>query len=414
MRHPLWLNLGSLSLVLTLGAALRADDPLPGIVLAEFRPQQIEEGLTVGYAVQLFDVNEDDKLDILVVDSKRVVWYENPSWERHTMLDGQTKPDNVCAVPIDVDRDGHLDVVLGADWNPSNTQSGGSLDWLKRPDNPTEPWTLHPIGEEPTVHRVRAADLEGDGTPEVILAPLQGRLSSRQGNFRDGRPVRILAFPLPQDPVDGPWEPTVLSEELFVVHNIWPVPAQGREGHDLLAASYEGVSLIRKTNAGWETVRIGTGNQDNPDGSLGASEVKMGKLADGSPFIATIEPWHGHQVVVYTPGKSENDLWNRHVLDDQLKWGHAVWCADLDGEPGDELIIGVRDDLSEEPGQRRGIRLYKPLDASRGAWARQIIEAGGVAVEDLAAADLDGDGNTDIVAVGRQTGNARIYWNLGK
>ncbi len=45
---------------------------------------------------------------------------------------------------------------------------------------------------------------------------------------------------------------------------------------------------------------------------------------------------------------------------------------------------------------------------------RLILDNGGVAVEDLAAADLDGDGKTDIVAVGRATGNCRIYWNRGK
>jgi hypothetical protein len=36
-----------------------------------------------------------------------------------------------------------------------------------------------------------------------------------------------------------------------------------------------------------------------------------------------------------------------------------------------------------------------------------------VAVEDLAAVDLNGDGRIDIVAVGRKTGNVRIYWNEG-
>ena len=38
-------------------------------------------------------------------------------------------------------------------------------------------------------------------------------------------------------------------------------------------------------------------------------------------------------------------------------------------------------------------------------WVRKIIEDGGVATEDMAAADLDGDGKIDIVAVGRKTKN---------
>ena len=103
----------------------------------------------------------------------------------------------------------------------------------------------------------------------------------------------------------------------------------------------------------------------------------------------------------------------RQVIDDNLKWGHAVWCADLDGDKNDELIIGVRDDKSDKAGERRGVRLYKALDDKGTKWARHILDDGGIAVEDLAAADLDGDGRIDIVAVGRQTHNIRIYWNRG-
>ena len=37
-----------------------------------------------------------------------------------------------------------------------------------------------------------------------------------------------------------------------------------------------------------------------------------------------------------------------------------------------------------------------------------------IASYETAVGDLNGDGKPDIVAVGRQTGNCRIYWNQGK
>jgi hypothetical protein len=64
--------------------------------------------------------------------------------------------------------------------------------------------------------------------------------------------------------------------------------------------------------------------------------------------------------------------------------------------------------------EKCGVRLYKAIDKTRTKWARQIIDDGGIAVEDLTVADLNGDGKPDIIAVGRATKNARIYWNLGK
>src|ERR1700740_2728508 len=57
------------------------------------RMVEIDKSLSVGYAVLLVDVNGDGKKDIVVVDTTRVVWYENPTWKRHTIIPGQTKPD---------------------------------------------------------------------------------------------------------------------------------------------------------------------------------------------------------------------------------------------------------------------------------------------------------------------------------
>jgi hypothetical protein len=407
-----------LASIVFLGAlsAARGDDAKPDVSFSRFRVQEIETGLKVGYAVLLVDVNGDGKKDIVVVDTTRVVWYENPTWKRRTIIEGQTKPDNVCVAAYDIDGDGKLDLVLGAGWKGINSKADGPLHWLKQGKTLDDQWTVHPIGDEPSVHRIRFADLDGDGKPELIVVPLLGRGSTQQKNWMDV-PVRTVAYKIPKDPARDRWVPEVIDEGLHVVHNFWPIRAREGKGMDILAASYEGVSLLRRTPSGsWARQHIGEGNQTNPKSNRGSSEIKEGKLRNGRKYIATIEPWHGNEVVVYTPpAEPGKKLWDRHVIDDHLRWGHGVWCADLDGDGDDELIIGVRDD--PRPGdsfkERRGVRIYKALDDRGTKWARHIVDNGGVAVEDLAASDLDGDGRIDLVAVGRQTGNARIYWNEG-
>ena len=400
--------------LLALAGSAGAEEP----VFPKFKVQEIATDLTVGYAVTVADINEDGKPDIVVVDSERVVWYENPTWKVHTVISkGKTKKDNVCIAVHDIDGDGHLDIVLGADWKPFNTKEGGTLQWLKRGKTLDEEWTVYPIAEEPTVHRVRMAEI--DGKPHIVLAPLMGRDSSQKANWMDGRPVRLLAYPIPKDPVKGPWTAKVLSEELHVMHNIWPLPMQRRHGQFILTASYEGVSMVTPGVGDWSTVRIGGGDQTNPKGSRGSSEIKGGNLKGDWSYIATIEPWHGNQVVTYVRPFGEGipgQTWERQVIDDHLRWGHAVWCADLDGDKDDELIIGVRDNPAKGDTfkEKCGVRIYKATDGVGKKWARDIIDDGGVAVEDLTVADLNGDGKPDIIAVGRGTHNARIYWNQGK
>src|SRR5258708_37451858 len=77
-----------------------------------FKPQQRDEKVTIGYGVLLLDLNADRKADIIVADSKRVIWSENPTWKMHVIVEGQTLPDNVAIAPIDMLHDGKTALVL--------------------------------------------------------------------------------------------------------------------------------------------------------------------------------------------------------------------------------------------------------------------------------------------------------------
>jgi hypothetical protein len=130
-------------------------------------------------------------------------------------------------------------------------------------------------------------------------------------------------------------------------------------------------------------------------------------------LIATIEPMHGTNAVVYTRSKSNPKKWMRHVLDSQLKRGHAVWLADVDGDGSDEIIIGHSDLATDPKIKGPGVYVYDSQDAAGTIWKKHVIDNGGIATEDIVAADLTGDGRIDIVAGGRATHNLKLYINLG-
>ena len=102
------------------------------------------------------------------------------------------------------------------------------------------------------------------------------------------------------------------------------------------------------------------------------------------------------------------------MIAEPVQWGHAVWCADLDADGDDELIIGQRDPNKPGANGPKGPGVFV-FDAKHGAspaaFERHTLDDGGMACEDAVAADLDGDGRVDIIAGGRATHNVKIYWN---
>ncbi len=92
----------------------------------------------------------------------------------------------------------------------------------------------------------------------------------------------------------------MINDQLHVCHIFWPTDLN-RDGQVvLLVVSFAGVHLLERNKTGqWLSTHIGAGDQVSTP-NKGASEIKHGTLANTQDYIATIEPWHGNQVVVYT------------------------------------------------------------------------------------------------------------------
>ena len=354
-----------------------------------FRIQEIRRDWDVVYALQVVDMNGDGRRDILAINPTQLAWYESPDWQPHVILDGATPADNVCLAAADLDGDGRPEVAIGAAWNPRNTTGGGTLHLATRttPDG-RAPWRVRQIGAEPTLHRIRWADVEGDGQPELVVAPLHGRGTSPPDWTGPGARVLVLR----PTSGEGPWPATVVDDSRHILHNFLTADMDGRRGEEIVTASREGVTLFtadgQKT---WQRTLIGAG---------APGEVALGRH-DGRRVLATVEPWHGTSLVVYR--ETGQAPWPRVVIEDAIRGGHALAWADLDGDGDDELVAGWREG-------EFGLAVYE-IGEDGERVSRQLVDPGGVAVEDLAVADLDADGRPDIVAAGRRTENIRIYWN---
>lgn len=356
----------------------------------------------VCYAVTVADVNGDGRLDIVAVSENSVVWYENPKWHKRDIVRDATDRDNVCIAPFDIDGDSQIDFALGAGW----PDHGGSIQWLARGESLEVPWQVHPIVAEPWLHRMRFADVLGVGRSQLVISPL---------NKSQGMGVRLTAFEIPKNPRTERWLPTILDQSLDRMHNHWHVESAAGGPVGTLTASAEGIHSLRRDGSEWIKTKLAGGNPGATKEEQGAGEIKSGKLPAGRMVIATIEPMHGNQVVVYleTAESAAGSDWKRIVIDDSLKRGHALWAADVDNDGGDELIVG-HSDRGEGAIKGPGVYIYKSLDGDGTKWEKHIVDDGGIATEDAIAADLNQDGWIDIVAGGRATHNVKVYFNRGR
>jgi hypothetical protein len=347
------------------------------------------------------DVDHDGLPDVVALSSGAdgLAWFKNPSWKKYAIT---TRAKQLIFVaPYDLDGDGRVDLAIAGDFDTDNTSSGGTIWWAEGPVDPlqNQDWTLHRIDGIPTTHRLRWADIDGDGKKELIALPIFGVGSSAPAH---AGPVQLKAYFSPPAPKDAQatWRAQILDDtHLEVAHGLRVVDWDGDKAEDLLTAANDGVDLFRPA-LGKMAEHLGAGAIGQaPD--RGSSDVVLGSLGD-TRFLAAIEFWHGPDAVVYTPGASASALWTRQVIGSDFTHGHGLAASDLNDDGYDEVIAGGGQGTMNQ-------FIYRYLPSSR-MWEKIKLDSGAVAVSEIEVHDMNADGAPDIVSIGASPTNNVVWY----
>ncbi len=360
-----------------------------------FVPHVIESKIPGGYAVMVTDMNNDRRPDVLGLTSRitELAWYENPSWQRHVLVEGMKGLVNMAA--HDTDGDGIPELALENEFSMVAANSQGLLWLLRHQGDPRKPWKAERIDALTTSHHVGWADVDGDGKKELINAPLIGP-KALAPKYEDRVPLVYYQV--------GDWKRRLIDDQLTgVLHRLRVVQWDPDRREEILTAGFDGIVLHRARGRGgklrWENTLLARGHQE-PAPRAGSSDVGMGRLGKRR-FLASIEPWHGNEVVVYTQGKGGQ--WVRQVIFTELKEGHEVALGDFDGDGRDDIAAGDR--------RAGNLHVFWSLDAGGSQWRHEVVDAGGMAGSGCTTADLNLDRRVDIVCIGNSTANIKWYEN---
>ena len=345
---------------------------------------------------------------------------------KHEIAGGFTRVNNVHAA--DVDGDGDLDVLATA-----FTDDGIRL-WYNLGGSPLA-WSAQNIdlGLD-GAHFIQSADMDGDGDLDLLSA---AQLAGQLAWFRNdgGQPVSWTksvvddAYPGAQQvfskdmDADGDldlvataynagdaswyrneggdptaWTKMTISASIGGPVSCWPVDLDQDDDFDVLTAGYNDGVLSWWRNDGGEPI---TWSQSFLGSTFqGAHEVRAADIdGDGDPDV--FAGAYALSDVRWWRNDGGNPIqWHEEVIDPQLGGAASVSSADMDGD-GDLDILGTGQDAGE-------LAWYINDGKDPITWSKIIID------NDLAGAwahlpyDLDGDGDMDVLAGG--TYSHQVVW----
>jgi len=333
------------------------------------------------------DVDGDGDADVLSAsaDDDTIAWYENdgaspPGWTARTITSGADAARSVFAA--DLDGDGDADVL-------SASANDDKIAWSENDGASPPVWTTRTITTAADlVQAVFAADVDGDGDADVLSASFN---DSKIAWYENRSIHPSAAFPVQ----------SVISTSADNARSVGAADVDGDGDTDLLSASAGDEKVAWYQNSGatppsWTPRIISTTPLDGVLVSVAAADLDR----DGD--IDVLSGWiDGAQVVWYENDGAPLPGWTEHVLALPAD-GTFLHVADLDGDSDLDIVTPLND------GAQDPIHWLENDGGVQPAWTPRSIPTGGIGYAGVSAADVDGDGVTDLLATA--PGANRVAW----
>lgn len=336
-------------------------------------------------SVNCADVDGDGDRDVLSASfgDGTIAWHENDgtgtNWTFHTVTTIAGEPTSVVA--SDLDDDGDLDIV-------ATENSAAEVTWYEN-DSAGANWTRHRFSNVIFgLIAVHSDDLDNDGDNDVLAA---AALDDKVVWFRNDTIHRSAAFPA-----------GLSIATLDDARDIATGDITGNGLVDAAAVSFNENTVAWYSNAAasWTPFTVTTT-------ANGASSVELADLdADGDLDIIYTAAQDDAVAWQENDGSPFDGGWAVHTVTTSAESARDAIAVDLDRDGDLDLVSASKVDNKLAWYESDGT----PAD---GGWATHTITTGASGTESVIAADLDGDGDPDLVSVNFFSDSLDWYENDG-
>ena len=325
-------------------------------------------------SVFVADIDSDGDLDIVSASANddAIAWYENdgaanPSW---SSSDIATSADGAKSVFVaDMDGDGDLDVVSAA-------YGDDTIAWYENDGGSDPSWTARDIASSADAgFGIFAADMDGDGDMDIVSASGNDDAIAWYENDGDANPS---------------WTAADIATTADGARSVYVADIDRDGDLDIVAASYEDDAISLYLNNG------------NTDPSWSASDVATSADGAHSVFVADMDN-DGDMDIVSASSEDDAIAWYENTtaapgtpsfsaadVATSADGAQSVFAADMDSDGDMDIVSASYNDDA--------IAWYDNNGNSDPSWSASDIATSADGATSIYAADVDGDGDMDLLS----------------